>query len=243
MSSAELSPAGQDGRLSAALRRLASFDRARPLDLLYELVGQARRCLSVAGAGVALAIDGIGLAAVAATDERCRHLSDLQSEHAEGPLADSTRLRRSVPPVRLAAGARGADRWPRFAAAAQAEGVTGAGAVPLRAHGRTVGALVLYTTVHTGQVWQTASARLLADVCAPVLLTASPGLGVAQRLTGIADDSILVEQAKGVLAVRTGTARMEDAFHMLRRLAHAERCTLAAAAARVLDDALPATPS
>ncbi|MFE7031946.1 ANTAR domain-containing protein [Streptomyces sp. NPDC057621] len=233
------------GQLTAQVLRLAAFDGRDLLDLLYDLTDQALAFLPVDAAGVTLLIDTTGPVPVAASDERCRRLLTAEHDLGQGPTIDSApghSPRVHTPPdgnsfaapTSLAPSSPGGQRWPHFADRAGEEGVTGAAAVLLHRDEHSLAVLTLYTAApRPFTTYDTAPARLLSDACAQAMLRRHPDgrMPAWQRRT--ANNSIIIEQAKGVLAQRHGL-RMDDAAKRLRRQALADNRTLTATATLIV---------
>ena len=158
---------------------------------------------------------------MAATSEGTHALELFQLQADEGPCLDcfSTGEPTSVADLSTAA-----DRWPRFAPAAAAEGFASVHAVPMRAAGTVVGSLGLFGT-RTGELTDADQlvAQTLAHIaCVAILQDHSPTPAtVVMRLRAALISRVLVEQAKGYLSESLGVS-VEDAFELLRRYSRAD---------------------
>lgn len=182
--------------------------------------------------------DGTGdLQILAATTLHARELALLELRALEGPCLGACRTGQLVSSADLH---RETERWPRFAPAALAAGIRQAHAVPLRLGDTTIGALNLF--VAEGAVLPAEHlvfAEILAGAAALGLITRRQ-LGrsteLARELQGALDSRVIIEQAKGVLASRTGLD-MVGSFEILRRQARHERRALREVAAEIVSGA------
>jgi ANTAR domain-containing protein len=127
-------------------------------------------------------------------------------------------------------------RWPSFASQAEAQGILIAYALPMQLRDRTIGALNLFCDDSAGMAED--------DVQVARVLSAMTTLGIvnhwtlqqqellAEQLQTALSTRIVIEQAKGVVAERTGVA-MAEAFEVLRRMARSSRRPLSDVAADV----------
>ena len=109
--------------------------------------------------------------------------------------------------------------WPRFRSRATEAGYRSVDAVPLRLRDTHLGALNLlcYRTGGLSDV-DLAAAQALADVATIALLqerTIVESQSIARHLRHALDGQVAVEQAKGMLAERTGLS-VGDAFELMR---------------------------
>jgi hypothetical protein len=166
------------------------------------------------------------------TDGHAAPLDRLQVDLGEGPAVD---VLRGVGPAVVEAGdldtAR--DRWPAFAPAARALGVTAAVSVALVPRDRPLGAVTLY--VHDGGALPAAASDLLAAFAVP----AAMALHAARRVAGL-DQAVesrdLIGQAKGVLMERDGIGP-DEAFGRLVAASQHTNLKLVDVARWLVDDA------
>lgn len=186
------------------------------IDLLDLLVTRCVTLLDAAAAGLMLADPGGRLHTVAASDERAHIVELFELQNHEGPCLEAFRTGKAVVNDDLQAAM---DRWPRFAAAARAQGFASVQALPLRLRDQTVGALNLFHAHPTsGGSTDLQIAQALADVAAIGLLQARAihrESLVAEQLAGALNSRIIIEQAKGVTAERQGV-ETAVAFGLLR---------------------------
>src|SRR2546430_6986466 len=120
---------------------VAGFD---VIDFLHVLTDRSVQLLDVSAAGLLLADARGELRVVAASSETVRLLELFQLQNDQGPCLDCFRAGRPVAAADLAAEAQ---RWPRFAAAAQQAGFAAVQALPMRLRDQVIGALNLVRAV------------------------------------------------------------------------------------------------
>jgi GAF domain-containing protein len=186
------------------------------LDLLDRLTTACVGLLGVAAAGILLDDQRGNLAVVATSSERTRLLEVFQLQNDEGPCLDCVR---SATPVVVADLRLELLRWPLFAPAAVSAGFLAVAAVPMRLREQVIGGLNLFSTVGEEiAADDRALAQAFADVAAIGILhrrSAHRSEVVAEQLQHALNSRVVIEQAKGVVAERSGLS-MEDAFDALR---------------------------
>src|SRR5258705_214861 len=120
---------------------VAGFD---VIDFLHVLTDRSVQLLDVSAAGLLLADPRGELRVVAASSEAVRLLELFQLQNDQGPCLDCFRAGRPVAAADLSAEAQ---RWPRFAAAAQQAGFAAVQALPMRLRDQVIGALNLFRAV------------------------------------------------------------------------------------------------
>jgi transcriptional regulator with GAF, ATPase, and Fis domain len=211
---------------------VAGFDM---IDFLHVLTDRSVQLLDVEAAGLLLADPRGELRVVAASSEAARLIELFQLQNDEGPCLDCYR---SGLPVHATDLAFEADRWPRFARAAQPLGFTAVQALPMRLREQVIGALNLFragpgafatTDIRVGQA--------LADV-ATISLLHERGMRrnetLQEQLQTALNSRVVIEQAKGKLAERLGLD-MDQAFSMLRDFARARNRRLSELAQAFVD--------
>jgi GAF domain-containing protein len=202
---------------------------------LYALL--AERCVElfdVSAAGLLLVDPQGTLRLVASTSEATELVELFQIQNDEGPCLDCFRTGepKIVPDIADVAG-----RWTSFAAVAGTAGFQAVNAFPLRLRSQVLGALNLFGDEprRLGHD-QVAAAQALADV-ATIGLLQHRAVEDAQTLSaqlGLALESrVAIEQAKGIIAERTGVG-MDEAFARLRLHARSRQRRLSAVAAEVV---------
>jgi transcriptional regulator with GAF, ATPase, and Fis domain len=205
------------------------------LDPLGVVIHHCMSLMDIAASGVLLA-DRYGrlqTAATSATSGALARLFDLESDG--GPCTESYQKQEPVRETDLDAGR---PRWPQYAVCAREAGVRAVHAYPLKVRTLTVGALGFVST--EPKPLSDDDERLaaaLADLATiGVLHQSSAGRAhkVAGQLQGALDSRVIIEQAKGMLAQRSGLT-VDQAFNALRHYARSNRLRLAELAQQVVD--------
>jgi transcriptional regulator with GAF, ATPase, and Fis domain len=233
-----------DGQLLAATfveltdTMVAEFD---VIDFLHVLTDRSVQLLDVAAAGLLLADPRGELRVVAASSEAARVLELFQLQNDQGPCLDCFRTGQPVSAPDLAAAA---ERWPRFAAAAQQAGFAAVQALPMRLRDQVIGALNLFRA--TQGPFDPRGIRIgqaLADVATISLLherSMRHSDTVNEQLQTALNSRVVIEQAKGKLAERLGLD-MSQAFTLLRNDARARNLRLSDLAQAFVDGSEPLT--
>lgn len=214
---------------------VADFDAVELLTLL------ADRCVEVLGvdaAGLMLVAPDGDLRVMASSSEAMRVLELFELQAEEGPCLDCYRTGEPVVNQDLAAVNL---RWPRFAPEALVAGFHSVHALPMRLRGTVIGALTLFH-VEPGEMGEPdiAAAQAMADVATIAILShraAREAQVVNEQLNVALNSRIVIEQAKGMVAERTGRS-MEEAFSTLRNHARNHNLRLAGVAQDVIDGRL-----
>jgi GAF domain-containing protein len=192
---------------------VAGFD---VIDFMHMLTDRSVQLLDVAAAGLLLADPRGELRVVAASSEAARLLELFQLQSDQGPCLECFR---SGQPVQEADLATAAQRWPRFAPAAQDVGFGAVQALPMRLREQVIGALNLFRA--GPGAFNPADIRIgqaLADVATISLLqerSMRHTETLNEQLQTALNSRVIIEQAKGKLAERLGLD-MEQAFNLLR---------------------------
>ncbi len=230
----------REARISELFVTLADtlIDDFDVVDFMHSLAEACIELLGVDAAGLMLANRQGGLRLIAWSPEEIRDLELFELQTDEGPCLDTFHTGQPVVNIDLA---DAQDRWPRFTAAALAADMRSTNALPLRLRGQVIGAMNLFSTAN--QVLSEPDLSLgqaLADVATIGLLQQraihEQSILAAQLQTAL-DSRILVEQAKGVLAERSGLTPAET-FGLLRRHARTTRQTLSTVAQQVIEGRL-----
>lgn len=219
--------AEREGEVAAAFMSLTStlatsYDI---VDLLDQLASHCARLLDIRSAGLLIA-DGLGvLHVLAASNEQTRQLEVLQLQRDEGPCLDCFH---SGSPVLVPDLVDSSARWPQFVPAARAAGFASVHAVPVRLRNNVLGALGLFGDT-PGQLnaQDLALGQALADVASLALVHARvvpDQMAISDQLQAALTSRVLIEQAKGLVAQRSGVD-VAAAFVLLRRYArdHGQR--------------------
>lgn len=211
-------------------------------DVLELVTLLADRCVELTGAasvGVMLASPDGELRVLASSTEAMRLLEVFEAESDQGPCVDCYRSGRPVIGLDLTA----ADGpWPDFSPRAVAAGFLSVQAVPMRLRGRTIGALNMYRRQRGPMLdIDVVAAQALADVSTIAILqhrSAVDAQALNEQLQHALNARVVIEQAKGVVAERTGLD-MEQSFSRLRRHARNHGLRLTDVAHAVATKALP----
>ncbi|HJW00469.1 MAG TPA: GAF and ANTAR domain-containing protein [Arthrobacter sp.] len=207
------------------------------LDLLHTLVEESVELLDVAAAGLLLADPSGELQVLASTSEESQLVEVLQLRAGSGPCVECYTSGRAVAVTDVDA----LERWPDFKAAALSQGFHSVHAVPMRIHGRTIGAMGLFGANPGSLTAEDAAiGQALADVATISLIherTIREAALVNEQLQRALNSRVLIEQAKGVIA-HTAGVDMEEAFSRLRNHARAHSEALHETAGRIVDRSL-----
>jgi GAF domain-containing protein len=208
------------------------------LDMLHTLVEESVGLLDVAAAGLLLADPTGELQVVASTSEESRLVEILQLQAGTGPCVECYLTGQAVSVDDIAALSA---RWPEFQAAALTQGFRSVHAVPMRVHGRTIGAMGLFGA-NAGSLTPEDSAigQALADVATISLMQERiirESALVNEQLQRALTSRVLIEQAKGVIAHTAGVG-MDEAFNRLRKHARATSQSLHDTAGCIVDRSL-----
>ncbi len=212
------------------------FGEMRVEDAMHEIVQTTHAIFDVDGAGLMLADAEHQLRNVAVSDDRLRHLEELQIRHHEGPCIAAFDDKELVGAEDLTEDAR----WPLFSAAAVDRGVRAVLASPLPYNQDAVGVVTVLS--EQARPWSAeGELALLAFTDLAALLIASMMQGqqqseLAAQLQTALDSRAVIEQAKGVLIGQQGMSA-RAAYEQLRAQARSQRRKLAAVSAEVIRDA------
>lgn len=228
--------------LAEAFAQLADIDDAGfdDVEFLQRLCGHCVELAGVEEAGLLVADAAGRLAAPAATGDRVRLLGELQLRTGEGPGIDCHRSGRvvEIADVSGVGGVGGvAERWPRFAQACRLAGFGAVHAIPMHRRELVIGAVLLFGTVPGPLDPATARVlRSLTDLATTVLLhrrALRHQHSLIEQLQEALTSRVVIEQAKGVLAERTGLSP-DEAFDAMRGLARTRNLGLTALARDVI---------
>jgi len=209
------------------------------VDLLHRLVDHSLDLLATDAAGIVLADASRSLRVGAASSADAELMELLQVQSGQGPCLECFR---TVAPVSVPDLGAARERWPLFHAAARGRAAfRSVHALPLRLRGQAIGALNLF---HKGSgplpEADLALGQALADVATIGILQERAirrGEAVNEQLQTALNSRIVIEQAKGVLAQRSGLD-MNGAFERLRGYSRGHGLRLSDVARRVVEGAL-----
>lgn len=203
------------------------------IDVADGLVVSCMDFLPVQSVGIMLDDQRGNLRVLASSSEEVRLLELFELQNNEGPCLEAFASGALVSAIDLAA-AKG--RWPSFVPEAQAQGILAAYALPLQLNARTIGALNLFCSSQDAMTPEGLRiARMMATMATLGILnhwTVRRQERLAEQLQAALNSRIVIEQAKGVLAERSGVP-MGVAFEMLRAAARTTRTQLSVVATEV----------
>ena len=191
------------------------------LDFLHTLIERAVGLLDADAGGIMLADHRGGLEVLASSSHEVHLVELFELQNQEGPCLEAFRSWRAVTKDDVAE-MRAA--WPSFTARLEQAGFSSAQAVPMRLREEVIGALNVFRTAPGAlSSADMKLARALADVATVGLLqerSLRARSRLAEQLQVALNSRVLIEQAKGVLAERTGL-EVDQAFAAMRT--HARR--------------------
>jgi hypothetical protein len=193
---------------------------------IQDLCTELTERLGLLGVAVNLTSGQGSAGVVAASDERCRRLDELQFSAGEGPCYDAVKWSRPVLTPDLVAD--GSARWPGYTSTAVAEGVAAVFAFPLQVGALCLGVMDLYAAEPGSLSDEHLNAGLAyARVATEILLDGGPGLGDA------IGNRAEIYQAQGFIMVARGEGAAE-ALARMRAHAFSHDLTLLALALQIL---------
>jgi GAF domain-containing protein len=214
---------------------VAHFD---VIEFLHTLADRSVELLGVDAVGLMLADQRGQLRVIAASAEPARLAEVFALQFSEGPCIDSFRTGQQL--VNLD-DVHMQERWPAFWAAAVDLGFRSSHALPMRLRDNVIGSFNLFdraSSVLTSD--DVALGQALADVATIGLLQERAGRRkdvLAEQLQTALQSRIVIEQAKGVLAERSGISP-DEAFVVIRTYARGQGKNLTDVATAVLDNTL-----
>ena len=227
----------REALLARTLVELADtlVDNFDVVELLTLLADRCVEVLDVDAAGLMLAAPEGDLRVVASSSEEMRLVELFEIQSQEGPCPDCFRSGEASLCHNLATDPA---HWPRFGPVALAAGFKSVHAVPMRLRGVTIGALNLFRTAEgTLDEADVVAAQALADVATIGILQHRAAVQahlVVDQLNHALHSRIMIEQAKGILAERSGFD-MGAAFSWLRNHARSHNLLLVDVAQAVIE--------
>ena len=214
---------------------VANFD---VIDFLHTLATRSVELLDADAAGIMLADQRGGLRVMASSAEEARLLELYELQSNEGPCLDCYRSGRPVLQDDLVAMRAS---WPAFTEQLQALGFHSAQALPMRLRDETIGALNLFR-LEPGRLNEAdlKIGQAMAHVATVGLMqerAISASELLATQLQTALTSRIQLEQAKGMLAQRTGLP-MDQAFRLMRDYARSRGRRLGDVAAQIIEGVL-----
>ena len=209
------------------------FGEMRVDEAMHQIVRTTHTIFAVDGAGLMLADGEHHLRNAAVSDDRVRHLEELQISHQQGPCITAFEDKVLVGAEDLTSD----PRWPSFSQAAVERGVRAVLASPIPYNQDAVGVVAVLSQER--HPWSgEAELALLAFTDLAALLIASMMMGeqqtvLAQQLQSALNSRAIIEQAKGVLIGQYGLSA-HTAYEQIRAQARAERRKIAVVAAELV---------
>ncbi len=232
----------REGWLAATMIELAATGTAG-FDEGEYAHGFAKRLAELAGpAEVGLLIPGdAGRPAVATgSSERAASLARLEARGVAGPCTDCHRTSRVTRNQSLEAAK---SWWPGYAAGALAAGFGIVSALPMRHQDAAIGAVcALSTSDHPLAATEASLAKLLTEAAAIGILqqrALQRSLQTSQQLQQALDSRVVIEQAKGAVAVWLDITP-GDAFELLRGYSRRNSRLLSEVSGEVIRGTIPA---
>jgi GAF domain-containing protein len=205
-------------------------------DAMDQIVRTTHAIFDVDGAGLMLVDSEQQLRSVAVSDERFRHLEQLQIDHDEGPCVAAFENKELVCVEDL----RDEARWPRFGPAALDRGVRAVLASPIPYNQQAIGVVGVISQDRRpwspeGELALLAFTDLAALLIASMLQAQQQG-ELATQLQGALTSRAIIEQAKGVIIAQQ-RLHPHEAYRQLRDRARHERRKLADVAAEIIAEA------
>ena len=195
--------------------------------------------LPVRDAGIVVENEQHRLQVLATTSEETRIMEFLELQSNEGPCLEAFD---NGTPVEAPDLIGGGERWPTFRTNALGLGFRSAYAVPLHMHDRTIGALNLFCTTPRGlddrEIETAGQLATMATLGIMTHWTVSHHETLSRQLQHALDSRVVIEQAKGVVAERSGVS-MGTAFELIRSAARSSRRPLVEVAEDVVRGRLP----
>lgn len=224
-----------DAFVAVAQILVSDFDM---IDLLQTLVEVSVTVLDVDAGGILLADDSGQLQLVASTSEQAKLVEVMQLSAGAGPCVDCFTSGELVVVNDIAAQR---EQWPRFCDEAVSQGFSSVFATPMRLRGTVLGAMNLFSATAGSPTSKDALlAQALTDVATIGIMherTIRDSSILAEQLQRALDTRVLIEQAKGVLAV-VASYSMDEAFRAMRDYARSHNMPLREVARRVADRSL-----
>lgn len=209
------------------------------IDMLHTLVTVCVDLLDVDAGGLLLADEAGNLQVVASTSEAAQLVEVMQLGAGVGPCVDCFREGHAVTVGDIDVDGK---HWPTFREAALGQGFHAVFATPMRLRGQVLGAMNLFSKAIGGPSEHDALlAQALADIATIGILqerSLRESHILTEQLQRALESRVLIEQAKGVLAV-VGSMDMDQAFTALRNYARSHSMPLRDVAQGVADRTLP----
>jgi GAF domain-containing protein len=220
------------GELSRCARLLlTSYDVD---ETLQELTDTIRRRLSLKGAAISLAEDGV-LRCVSAAPSLIRDLEAAQTLTREGPCYHAFEIGEPVLVPQLD---REPFAWPGYREHAERHSIQAIAGIPLVLADASIGVMNLYSSEpHDWTIPEVESLVTMADMATAYLVNASTvhqQTELTQQLQKALDSRVLIEQAKGMVGY-AHTVSMDVAFARIQRHARSHHTSVRTVADAVVN--------
>ncbi len=204
------------------------------IDFLHLLVERTVALVDADAAGIMLADQRGGLEVMAASSHAAELVELFEIQQQEGPCLEAFRTGQAVTRADVA---EMQEAWPKFTPRLAQAGFSSAQAIPMRLRNDVIGALNVFR-IAPGALSDDDMrlGRALADVATVGILqqrVLSARDLLAEQLQGALNSRVVIEQAKGVLAGRTGLS-VDQAFILMRTHARSTGAHLHAVAEDVV---------
>ena len=229
------------GRMAQVFVELADtvLDTFDVIEFLDNLTERCVELLDTDAAGLMLTDQRGRLNLMAATVQQARVLGLFELQVQEGPCVECFTTGQAIANLSLA---ESQQRWPKFGPAALESGFGVTHALPMRLRGQVIGALNLLTGDHRLlSPTDLAIGQAMADMATIGLLhqrNAYDQTILSEQLHTALNSRVLVEQAKGMLAVRAHIS-VNEAFTRMRGYARGHQLTVADVASGVVAGTIP----
>jgi GAF domain-containing protein len=207
------------------------------VDFLQTLTDRCVELLGADASGLMLTDQRGGLKLMTATMERARLLELFELQIDEGPCLECFASGDAITNIQLNEAAAN-ERWPAFTPAALEAGFGATHALPMRLRGRVIGALNMFTDQPARlSESEIAVGQAMADIATIGLLhqkNTNEQTILSEQLQTALHSRILVEQAKGALAVLADIS-VAEAFNTMRAHARGNNMSLTDVAAAVIN--------
>ena len=186
------------------------------IDFLHILVERTVALVDADAGGIMLADQRGGLQVLAATSHAAELVELFELQQQEGPCLEAFGTGQAVTKVDVA---EMQDAWPTFTPRLAQAGFSSAQAIPMRLRDHVIGALNVFRVIPGALTEDDMRlGRALADVATVGILqqrVISARDLLAEQLQGALNSRVVIEQAKGVLAGRSGLS-VDQAFILMR---------------------------
>ncbi|HWE54852.1 MAG TPA: GAF and ANTAR domain-containing protein [Acidimicrobiales bacterium] len=205
------------------------------IEVSQRLMESCVELFDASAAGLLISDTSGRLRVIASSSEQLRTVELFELQASEGPCLEC--FLSGQPVINMDLSVAGS-RWERFGPVALGAGFRSVHALPVRLRQEVVGALNLFrTTAGPIEPFDVAAAQALADATAIAIVqqrTLTDSRLLASQLSAALESRVVIEQAKGMVAERTGLT-IGDAFIRLRAYARANNERLTAVCRSIVE--------